>query len=633
MPQLVMFTRLKVISASYGPAEGRKLLDGTIVDYSKSSNYLQYTRDVLSFLNNEVDEYLGIEDGISHSAIKYSYSLMEGLPMNVVFGDPCPGSTKVLRINYVFLDYVRKEEESNGESDPGYQITPSRTFHSTIAEHEPILLRRQDPHLLLLSDNKPKTQYRPATIQQSTNSLVDSTQSTLSASKSEITLPIIFPFLSVRQRARCQLVCLHWREIVLRKGITETIDINDHALFPLCQDTSSVRDIAIGSPLKPQLLSRLNTVPHTHTTTKHPHRALLRGLLRNSHSSLTSLVLNDFFQLHPPLDIHPTLPHLRKLKRLDISRIPSITDDTINLISSHIGEQLEVLYMKGVRGVSDDGIVQLVRLCNRLKVLDVSHMHQLTDKSGLAIGQNLTKLETFHGRDNYKMTNNSVDLIFKNCKQLVQGTFWGCIKLTHIGPDTTDLSASNIVLLNLWGCIGLTDDCVERLSTLTNLRSLCVNDCHKLTDKFVLEISQTLTQLRHLQLRYLRRIKDESLNAIALRLSELFSLDLSFCTKLSVVGLNELLLGCRSLSELRLYSCTQLNVEGAADVGNSIGGGRQLVQAVRQSALAFLDLRKCQQHPPFSKDVQFLNTMKELGYKEVIEYLFIKTTDSAVPVK
>ena len=644
MPQQVIFTRLKVIAASYGPADGRRLLDGSIVDHSKpSDSYVPYTRDVLPFLNDEVGEDIGCEDGLCQGVIKYSYSLIEGRSMNVVFGDPCPGSTKVLRIEYVFQDYISQKKENRCNGDSGYHIIPSRTFHSTFAEHEHILLRRQDPHPIPVDDES-NNQMNPTT-PQSTISLVDSTQSTLSALKSEITLPIIFPFLSVRQRARCQLVCLHWREIVLSKGITASIDVNDHVLFPLCQDTSSYRNTAIGSPLKPQSVSRSSyndiIATNTHTTSNHPHRELLRGLLKSSHSSLTSLVLNDFLHLDPPVDIHPTLPHLCKLKRLDISRIPLITDDTIHLISAHIGERLEVLYMKDCRGVSDDGIVQLVRSCNRLKVLDISHMHQLTDKSGVAIGQNLTELETFHGRDNYKVTNNSVDVIFQNCKKLVQATFWGCIKLTHVGPGAvttpTDLSPNNLVLLNLWGCIGLTDDCVARLSTLTNLRSLCVSECHKLTDKFVLDITQILPQLLHLQMRYLKRITDESLNAISVRLSELFSLDVSFCTKLTVVGLNELLMGCRSLSELRLYSCTQLNVEGGQVTdggGNSRAvGGRQLVQALRHSPLAFLDLRRCQQHQPFSRDEQFLNTMKELGYNEAMAYLFIKKTDPALLVK
>ncbi|KAL7435123.1 hypothetical protein ACHAXM_004457 [Skeletonema potamos] len=630
MPKKVLFTRLKVISASYGPSDGRRLLDGSTVDHNKLESYVPYTRDVLRFLNNEVGDDPGCEHSLCHGAVIKSYSLMQGRSMNVVFGDPCPGSTKVLRIIYVFQDYFRRD------NDPGYHVTPSRTFSSTFAEHEQILLRRQDP-LLLPSDDVTEMSPTPPT---STLPLVaSSTPSTLSASKSELMLPIIFPFLSVRQRARCQLVCVHWREIVLSKGITAMIDINDHVLFPLCLDISSRRNTVIGSPIKHQSLSRstcLNSISNTHTSSNsssnHPHRLLLRGLVKNSHSSLTSLILNDFLNLDPTVDIHPTLPHLSKLKRIDVSRIPLITDDTIHLISTHIGKRLEVLYMKGCHGVSDDGIVQLVRSCNRLKVLDVSHMHQLTDKSGVAIGQNLTELETFHGRDN-KVTNDSVDEIFLNCKKLCEATFWGCIKLTHVGPDvattSTDVSASNLVLLNLWGCIGLTDDCVARLSTLTNLRSLCVSECHKLTDKFVLDITQKLPKLQHLQMRYLKRITDESMEAISSRLSELFSLDLSFCTKLTFGGLNKLLMGCRSLSELRLYSCTQLNVEGGpmTDVG-----GRQLLQAIRQSSIAFLDLRRCQQYQSFSRDLQFLNAMKDLGYNEAMAYLFVKKSDPAVVV-
>lgn len=635
MPQQVMFTRVKVISASYGPAEGRRLLDGSIVDHNKSDSYLPYTRDVIRFFNNDVEEDLGFEDDFCQNVIKTSCSLIEGRPMNVVFGDPCPGSTKVLQIKYVFQDYIRKEKESC-KGDPGYYIASSRTFHSTFAEHEQILLRRQDPHpLLLLDDEDQKDKNRPTTPQ--STSFADSTQSTLPASKSEVILPLVFPFLSVTERARCQLVCLHWREIVLNKGITSSIDINDHVLFPLCQDTYLARDTAIGCPLKPQSLSQSNYISHNanpNASSIHPHRLLLCGLLKSSHSSLTSLVLNDFLQFNPPVDIHPTLPHLGKLKRLDISRIPLITDVTIHLISAHVGERLEVLYIKGVLGVSDDGIAQLVRSCNRLKVLDISHMHQLTDKSGVAIGQNLSELEMFHARDNYKMTNNSVDVIFQNCEKLVQATFWGFIKVTRVGLDI-DASASNLVLLNLWGCIGLTDDCVARLRTLTNLRSLCVSECHKLTDSFVLEITQILPQLQHLQMRYLKRITDDSLNVMSLRMSKLFSLDVSFCTKLSIGGLSKLLLNCRSLSELRLYSCTQLNVGGQVTNGernNRNGGGRQLVQALRHSALAFLDLRRCQKHQPLSRDMHFLNAMNDLGYNEVMAYLFTKKTDPAVAV-
>ena len=132
------------------------------------------------------------------------------------------------------------------------------------------------------------------------------------------------------------------------------------------------------------------------------------------------------------MDLHPALPFLRKLQRLDISRIPTITDETLRLISTYVGPRLEVLYMKGLRQVTNDGIVYLVQSCCNLRVLDVSQVHQLDDEAGIVIGRYLTKLEVLHGKDNYKLTNRSVDLITRNCRNLVQVTLWGSIRLTHI---------------------------------------------------------------------------------------------------------------------------------------------------------------------------------------------------------
>ena len=270
-------------------------------------------------------------------------------------------------------------------------------------------------------------------------------------------------------------------------------------------------------------------------------------------------------------------------------------------------------------------------------------MHQLDDEAGIAIGQHLTDLEVFHGKDNYKLTNKSIDLIMKNCTNLVQVTFWGCVRY-EVGAhsieginDTSPLLPRKLVLLNLWGCHKLADAAASLVTGLTHLRSLCVSECHRLTDQFVSEITQSLPRLVHLQLRYLRRITDSSLEYISLRMPGLYSLDVSFCTKLTIAGLAELLIErCTSLSELRLYSCRQLDVEGGSLMngarhggnGRGVAGGRSLVQALRsvseQSTLSFLDLRECQQHEPFARDGIYLNGMAELGFDEVLRGLFVK---------
>jgi len=814
-------THLHILSATYGPSEGRRLLDGTLVNFSKKESYVPYSRDAMPFVlalmetcndNGEESDHLSSnsngmsnaagKDGMNWEAIslngnntshlsrnelqrkrkrsssfcgvetgnnviivhsnKNSFPLMDGKSMNAVFGDPCPGTTKLLRVEYLFKDYFysvdpcaddgggEKITKCNAHENYDYtdsrsyaidvmrdekkettkhyeasddtlklkkrqdQCNTSRLFQSSFAEHERVLLKRQDPlfrlstsgqmddqedcekmeaEIIKLQQNRGEnilngidavqtSQLFPlGTSQQKTpllqSPLVPAAALKASPSKqwklaptiSEITLPIILPFLTVRQRGLCQLVCSSWRDIVMEKGIAVVVDINDVGLFPkILASVSSYNGqrshYALPSTANAEFSIRSAMTDDSSLTSSlcHPHSSLLRGLLNHSYYSLESLVLNDFIHLRPNIDLHPTLPHLRKLKRLDISRIPSITNETLHLISNHVGPRLEVLYMKGLRNVTNEGVVHLVKSCRNLRVLDVSRVHQLDDEVGKAIGTYLNELEVLHGRDNYHWTNDGVDVITRNCRKLVQLTLWGCIRLTHadfqnVGRVCSDnsndltshessmtdqpiislrtsLSPSKLVLLNLWGCHNLTDEAALLMTSLPQLRSLCVSECHKLTDRFVHGISQSLPRLVHLQLRYLRRLTDSGIDAIACRMSGLYSLDVSFCTKLTINALVQLLRSrSESLAELRLYSCRQLDLEGSnggmgANGRRVVGGGQRLVQALkterRRSILSFLDLRKCYQHEPFSRDEVFLNGMSELGFDEPMSGLFVR---------
>ena len=330
MKQIVQ-TQLHIISATYGPAEGRRLLDGKLVDYNVKETYVPYTRDVLPFLRELMSISTNNEDDVLQGASK-SFALMDGRPMNTVFGDCCPGTTKILKVEYVFRDYFDSDDSKAVESEQSKDevanvsenseristYTESRVFTSTFREHERLLLKRQDPLLHLITggeDTHSSAAVYPQ--KQLTQKSIPSPPSSPSkrsrTSPCEITLPLILPFLTIRERAKCQLVCSSWRDNVREQGITSVIDVNDTHLFP--------RHI-INFP--------------SATLQNHQPRSILKGLLNHSHSSLESLVLNDFTVLQPTIDLHQSLPNLRKLRRLDISRILSITDDTLNLISSSI---------------------------------------------------------------------------------------------------------------------------------------------------------------------------------------------------------------------------------------------------------------------------------------------------------
>jgi hypothetical protein len=80
-------------------------------------------------------------------------------------------------------------------------------------------------------------------------------------------------------------------------------------------------------------------------------RPFLRGILAHSFSSLQSLFLSGSEDLEQS-DFHPSIPHLRKLRSLDISWCIQLDDITLRLLSQHVSETLEVLYIKGLRRVT-----------------------------------------------------------------------------------------------------------------------------------------------------------------------------------------------------------------------------------------------------------------------------------------
>jgi hypothetical protein len=217
-------------------------------------------------------------------------------------------------------------------------------------------------------------------------------------------------------------------------------------------------------------------------------RPYFRGILSHSFSSLHSLFLSGFEMLEKE-DLHPSIPQLRKLRSLDVSRCYNLDDSTLQLLAQHVHPTLEVLYIKGLRKVTDVGMKAICDACTKLEVLEISNV-PLTDEGGMAI-QKLIRLRALFTRDNYQLTNKSIDVITEKCTRLAQLVLWGSTRLNHLSFDTTRdsvFSSGKLVVLNLWGCFNLRDEAAHALGNMKNLRSLIVSECHRLTDQFVVRL-------------------------------------------------------------------------------------------------------------------------------------------------
>jgi hypothetical protein len=553
---------IKIVSATYGPCEGLRLSTGELTNDETASipisrDVAPFLRALLvagrmreeelwtteEHNNNEANDD---DDEDSKNAFPHIGRVHHGLTpksfiyllgggkssMNAVFGDPCPGTSKRLYIHYVVT-------EAMVDDDAKTKAAKTEVHHVSFAEHDRVVLRRrltffQDEDVPLqeavvrssnhknkttihlttttstesttleidenaAEDHDEKTLQRARRMGRSQSiaelfamSMNNSTQltnlqngisetSTITATEatikettpkptnsppswrlrsavSEIVLPLVLPFLEVRERVQCRLICRSWKHVVQDWGVATTIDSND-------------RSIANFS------------------------RPFLRGILSHSYSSLNSLFLSGFESLAKE-DLHPAIPHLRKLRSLDVTRCHNLDDSTMILVAEHVYRTLEVLYLKGLRNVSDAGLKAICTSCQTLEVLEISYV-PITDEGGVAIAQ-LKGLRALFMRDNYHLTNISIDVITEKCARLSQLTLWGCTRIQHLRFDAIHECGSigKLVILNLWGCHNLKDEAAESLGSMKNLSSLIVSECHRLTDVFVVRTRKIATKLR-----------------------------------------------------------------------------------------------------------------------------------------
>ena len=604
-------------------------------------------------VNGNIESFVYLLPGVdtssgdySHLSSKTSNHGREHISMNAVFGDPCPGKTKRLEVKYTVTEVYKKDKNSRTSSPSLLPYIPTEIHRVSFAEHETVKLRRYLTTvntMKAIGENYDFERDKPGQPGRGDESLQGNRTSwRFQSGTSEIVLPIILPFLNLWERMQCRLICRCWKNIVQECGVSRTIDVNST-----------------------EIISRRLTTLVTPGTTTNSYiltRSMLRGLLAYSYSSLQSLFLNGFTELQKE-DLHPALPCLRNLNVLDISHCIHLDNSTLQLLANPdlpSSTTLRVLYLKSLHEITDVGLVALCSSCSRLEVLDLSYLSGITDQGARCIDR-LVFLRALFLRDNWQLTNTSIDSITRTCSRLEQLTLWGCLRLEHLKFDNCNhigntIISNRLVILNLWGCHGLEDDVAHVLSSIPNIRCLIVSECHRLSDRFVQILVEGITQkkqgnggLQHLHLRYLKKITDAAVIAIALNIQELVSLDLSFCSKVTATGIYRLLDELRnSLVELRLKHSLSISSRTFDEDGRRRNHGQQsnngsnnhaghwILNALRRRphssidhSLCLLDVRGCGGQPgrdiPYSDEDPFVKGMSALRFEQKVPGFFSRS--------
>jgi hypothetical protein len=234
-----VFPRVRILSATYGPSHGSRLLNGELAPPQESAKILPYTRDVVPIIrallvalqqqsedsgkdyhdddnnenyrlkscneqddlnpaakelhsktvceaeNNFSNAQAQIEEKRAQRKTVSAIPLLYGKSMNIVFGDPCPGTTKQLHITYIFEDDIDEERgaecqiqlPANYSGDADVFLGRDKICRTSFSEHERVVLRRNPLqfgqrvlHKVISTKRQPVEGARDITAMQSSNS-------------------------------------------------------------------------------------------------------------------------------------------------------------------------------------------------------------------------------------------------------------------------------------------------------------------------------------------------------------------------------------------------------------------------------------------------------------------------------
>ena len=135
--------------------------------------------------------------------------------------------------------------------------------------------------------------------------------------------------------------------------------------------------------------------------------------------------------------------------------------------------------------------------------------------------------------------------------------------------------------LDLSNCTAISNTDLEAFSYLTNLRTLLLYNCYRISARGIPTIAANLHSMTHLDVACCPGINDVALHYFGRNLKQLRKLNLRFCHHITDSGIASLVYGARDLEHLDLFSCHEITNESLKNISQY------------SKKLRYLDVRSC----------------------------------------
>jgi len=360
-------------------------------------------------------------------------------------------------------------------------------------------------------------------------------------------LAIIFRLLEVRDKGRAAQVCSQWREAAYHRSVWRSCEPKLHlrranpSLFP-----SLIRR----GIRRVQILSLRRSL-----------RDVIQGL-----PNIESLDLSGCYNVTDIGITHAITSDVLTLRRLNLSLCKQITDSSLGRLAQHL-RHLHELDLGGCCNVTNTGLLLIAWGLKQLKSLNLRSCWHISDQGIASLaglnsnaGGNLA-LEHLGLQDCQKLTDEALKHVSSGLTQLKSINLSFCVSISDSGLKYLAKMAS-LRELNLRSCDNVSDAGMAYLAEGgSGITSLDVSFCDKIDDQALVHVAQGLLQLKQLSLSACH-VSDEGLIRLAHSLTDLQTLNIGQCSRITDRSIQAVAEQLRNLRCIDLYGCTKITTSG-----------------------------------------------------------------------
>ncbi|GAA5873321.1 hypothetical protein JCM16303_001091 [Sporobolomyces ruberrimus] len=177
-----------------------------------------------------------------------------------------------------------------------------------------------------------------------------------------------------------------------------------------------------------------------------------------------------------------TFPYPKFVKRINFSNLTEEMNDNL-LVRFMPCTRIERLTLTGCKNLTSESMVPLLRETTRLVALDLSEVEEVDDEVVGTLAEFCPRLQGLNLTGCHKVTTKGMEKLARGCPALRRIKLRKCDLVMDVSIVLLSLHCPLLLEVDLGLCNNITSTSLQQLlRTSHNLRELCLNGCHLLTD-------------------------------------------------------------------------------------------------------------------------------------------------------